>query len=340
MLLPLLGSGLLAGILAGFLGIGGGTVLVPILVALGHDPIQAVATSGLSIVITSLSGSIQNWRMGLLKLDRVVLLGLPALVTAQAGVWVANGLPDRQLLLAFGGLLLLNFYLVEFRKRVVSRAKATKTAKTGQRSAQTTAIEANGPTLADTEEKPPAAEPAAEPTLDSPNALPAASPDRLPDALSDELINPETPGLHLNPTLARLFTGGTAGFLAGVFGIGGGVIMVPLQIVLLGEGIKAAIQTSLGVIVMTAIAATAGHGGLWPWLGNQMGLAAIVGQDPWPVTSNVLWGPGFYLGLGGLVGAQISTRFLPKLDDKTVSFCFRGLLAALAVYIFTQALRL
>ncbi|NER82740.1 MAG: TSUP family transporter, partial [Leptolyngbya sp. SIO1D8] len=76
-------AGLLAGILAGLLGIGGGTVMVPILVTLGYEPIQAVATSSLAIIITSLSGSFQNWRMGYLDFRRVLLLGLPALVTAQ-----------------------------------------------------------------------------------------------------------------------------------------------------------------------------------------------------------------------------------------------------------------
>ena len=283
--LILLGSGVLAGVLAGFLGIGGGTILVPILVALGKDPIQAVATSSLSIVMTSLGGSVQNWRMGLLKVDRVVLLGFPALVTAQGGVALAQFLPDRHLLLAFGGLLLLNVYLVEFRKRVVAE---------GRGGAETT---------------------------DSPEA---------PDP------QPNSPW---HPTAARLVAGGTAGLLAGLFGIGGGVILVPLQILLLGDSLKQAIQTSLGVIVLTAIAATAGHGGLWPWLGNLLGLYHGGGGEPWTINSNVLWLPGLLLGCGGLAGVQVSTRLLPKLDDRTVSVLFRSMLFLLALYIIGQGLQ-
>jgi uncharacterized membrane protein YfcA len=241
-------SGLFSGILAGFLGIGGGTVLVPILVALGYAPVQAVATSSVAIVITSLSGTVQNWRMGYIDFKRVLALGLPALLTAQIGVYLANLFPPHILLIAFGLLLLLNIYLVELRKRLTTE-------------------------------------------------------------------NTQTQEQRFNPILARILTGGAVGILAGLFGVGGGVIMVPLQILLLGEPIKLAIQTSLGVVVLTGISAAFGHA----------------------VSGNILFMEGIILGTGGLVGAQISTRFLPKLPEHVVVFVFRSLLAVLAVYIFWQA---
>ena len=106
-----------------------------------------------------------------------------------------------------------------------------------------------------------------------------------------------------------------AGFLAGLFGIGGGVIMVPLQMLLLQEPIKVAIQTSLGVIVITSISSCFGHA----------------------LNNNVVWLVGIILGCGGLIGVQISTRFLPKLPDKVVGFCFYGMLAMLSVYTFWKA---
>lgn len=240
-------SGLFSGILAGFLGIGGGTILVPLQIALGYIPVQAIATSNLAIVITAISGSVQNWRMGYFSFQRVLLLGFPALLTAQIGVYLANIIPDHILLIAFGMLLLLNIYLVELRKRL-TRGEAQ-------------------------------------------------------------------PQQSVNPTIARVFTGGTAGILAGLFGVGGGVIMVPLQILLLGEPIKVAIQTSLGVIIITSISATIGHA----------------------LSGNILFIAGLILGFGGLLGVQISTRFLPKLPDHVVSIAFRTLLAILAVYMFWQA---
>lgn len=121
--------------------------------------------------------------------------------------------------------------------------------------------------------------------------------------------------MRISPAVARIITGSLAGVLAGLFGIGGGVIMVPLQMLLLRETIKIAIQNSLGVIVITAISASIGHA----------------------INGNVLFLPGFILGFGGLIGAQISTRFLPKISDRTISICFRILLVSLAIYMFWQA---
>lgn len=240
-------GGLLAGILAGFLGIGGGTILVPLMVGLGYTPIQAIATSSLAIVITSISGSIQNWRMGYFDTQRVFYLGLPAMFTAQVGVYLASRFVAYLLLSAFGLLLLLNIYLVD---------------------------------------------------------------------LKNHLIRVNQPqSIAINPAIARFCTGGTAGLLAGLFGVGGGVIMVPMQILLLGEPIKIAIQTSLGAIVFTAVAACFGHA----------------------LSNNVLFIEGILLGVGGLLGTQFSTRLLPKLPESMISIIFRSMLGLLAIYIFWQA---
>ncbi|MBR8827000.1 MAG: sulfite exporter TauE/SafE family protein [Gomphosphaeria aponina SAG 52.96 = DSM 107014] len=247
-LLMLLG-GLFSGLLAGLLGIGGGTVLVPLLVTFGSTPVEAVATSSLAIVMTSIAGSLQNWRMGFLDFRRVLYLGLPSLVTAQFGAYLADQMSDYLLLTTFGIFLIFNLFLSNLRQRV--------------------AAQENSP--------------------------------------ENQVIN---------PILVRLGTGGAAGLLAGLFGVGGGLILVPLQMLLLGEKIKVAIITSLGVIVITAISATFGHA----------------------MRGNVLFYPGLILGAGGVVGSQISTRFLPKLPDKFVSFCFSAFLVILAVYTFWRAL--
>ncbi|NJM98833.1 MAG: sulfite exporter TauE/SafE family protein [Phormidesmis sp. RL_2_1] len=246
-------AGLVSGVLAGFLGIGGGTLLVPVLVQLGFIPVQATATSSLAILVTSSAGSFQNWRMGYLNFEQIVLLGIPAVVTAFLGTFVGDLIAPHVLLVGFGLLLLSNLYLVSLKKRVVQKARFR------------------------------------DPRMGT--------------------------GPAINPVLARLITGSTAGFMAGLFGVGGGVILVPLQILLLGESIKSAVRTSLGVIVITSVAACIGHA----------------------LNQNINWSAGLILGLGGLMGVQVSTRFLPKLSDQTVTKLFRIMLMVLSVYIFWQA---
>ena len=61
--------------------------------------------------------------------------------------------------------------------------------------------------------------------------------------------------------------GVAAGVLAALCGVGGGVIMVPAFVMLLGLDQKVAVATSMAVIVPTAIAATAQHvkNGLIDW---------------------------------------------------------------------------
>jgi uncharacterized protein len=92
--------------------------------------------------------------------------------------------------------------------------------------------------------------------------------------------------------------------------------MVPLQMLLLGETIKVAIQTSLGVVVLTAISATVGHS----------------------INGHVSFSQGLILGIGGLLGAQFGTRYLPKLPDYIVSNLFRFTLLLISIYSFTQGL--
>jgi hypothetical protein len=128
--------------------------------------------------------------------------------------------------------------------------------------------------------------------------------------LTSLLVKQKTETKRLQAILFTVVTGGIAGLLAGLFGIGGGVILVPLQLLLLNAPVKIAIQTSLGVIVITSISACFGHA---------MG-------------GNLLLIDGGLIGIGGLVGAQISTRFLPRMSEQFVNISFRSLLASLFVY--------
>ncbi len=107
-----------------------------------------------------------------------------------------------------------------------------------------------------------------------------------------------------------------AGLLSGLFGVGGGVVMVPLQMLFLNESVKAAVRTSLGAIVAIAVSGLIQH----------------------TLNGNVLWIPGICLGLGGILGAQLGTRLLPRLSEQTVTRLFRAFLVGLAVYMALRSL--
>ena len=118
-----------------------------------------------------------------------------------------------------------------------------------------------------------------------------------------------------SPILARIITGSIAGFLAGLLGIGGGAIMVPLQMLLLNEDIKVAVRTSLGVIVAATISSCILH----------------------LFKGNILFIPGITLGLSGMFGSQLGTRVLPKLSDSLVSRMFILFLGTMALFNYWKA---
>lgn len=72
--LILLGSGV--GILSGFFGIGGGTILVPALLLIGFDMKSAIGISVLQMVFASVYGSYLNLRRGTLDVKTVMTIGL------------------------------------------------------------------------------------------------------------------------------------------------------------------------------------------------------------------------------------------------------------------------
>ena len=221
-------GGLIIGCLAGLLGIGGGILMVPLMVSLGLPPVQGVATSTVAMLLISISGSWQNWRMGQLKFQKVISLGFPSLLTAQVGVYWLQYIPSYVLMSCFIVLLLASIYLIQLRRKLSQQ---------------------------------------------------------------EDVSQFQTPAWISN--LGRIFTGSASGLLAGLFGISGGVIMVPLQIILLGEPMGIAAPTSLGVVVISASSAFMGHA----------------------VTGNVLYSVGILLGITGAIGVQIGTRLLPKIPE-------------------------
>jgi uncharacterized membrane protein YfcA len=100
-----------------------------------------------------------------------------------------------------------------------------------------------------------------------------------------------------------------AGFFGALFGVGGGVIMVPFLILALGFDERPAMATSLGAIGLIALEGTVFyglHGQLKP------GAAALV-------------------GLPAAVGALAGTALQQRLKNRTLSLLFAALLVGVAV---------
>jgi len=100
--------GVLAGVVAGMLGVGGGVLFVPALVLFaGLDQVDAEATSLLAIVPVALVGAWRQYGYGNLRPRDALVIGLLAIPGAVAGVALANVLPERALRLGFAGLLVV-----------------------------------------------------------------------------------------------------------------------------------------------------------------------------------------------------------------------------------------
>ncbi|MDO8210515.1 sulfite exporter TauE/SafE family protein [Conexibacter sp. CPCC 206217] len=108
----------------------------------------------------------------------------------------------------------------------------------------------------------------------------------------------------------RLAAIGTAGGLfSGLFGVGGGTVMVPLLLLWMGYEARSAAATSLGAIVLIAGFAAATQG----------------------LYGNVDVLSGVLVGVPAIGGVLIGTWLQQKLPSDTIAFAFAGLLVVAAV---------
>jgi uncharacterized membrane protein YfcA len=99
--------GLVAGVLAGLFGVGGGILFVPTLtLVLGLTQIHAEASSLLAILPTAAAGAWRQRRYGNVRWRPALILGLSAVVGVEAGVQIAEALPEHALRRLFGVLML------------------------------------------------------------------------------------------------------------------------------------------------------------------------------------------------------------------------------------------
>lgn len=103
-----------------------------------------------------------------------------------------------------------------------------------------------------------------------------------------------------------------AGFMSGLFGVGGGILIVPMLITLAGFGQKRAAGTSLAAIFPISVAGVVSYA----VNGDVALIAAIV------------------LCIGSIIGAQIGSVLLHKLPKKIVQWAFIVFLLIVVVSLF------
>jgi uncharacterized membrane protein YfcA len=102
------GIGLAAGFLSGVLGVGGGILIVPLLVAgVAYQPKPAMATSLAAILLTAIAAAASHAQAGNVAWRDAALIGLPAVGGAVFGAWLHQRISTRNVTLAFSCFLIL-----------------------------------------------------------------------------------------------------------------------------------------------------------------------------------------------------------------------------------------
>ena len=98
--------GTAAGVFSGLFGVGGGTVLVPLLVLwLGYGEREATGTSLAAIVAMAAVALGVQALYGNVRVDYGVAIGVPAVAGVVAGTWLQQRLPTRWITLGFAAFL-------------------------------------------------------------------------------------------------------------------------------------------------------------------------------------------------------------------------------------------
>jgi len=101
--------GTLAGLFSGLFGVGGGSVIVPLLVLwLGYQEHAATATSLAAIIFIAGFAALTQGFYGNVHVLDAVLIGIPAVGGVLIGAWLAQRIPARTVSLLFAGVLVLS----------------------------------------------------------------------------------------------------------------------------------------------------------------------------------------------------------------------------------------
>ncbi len=116
-------------------------------------------------------------------------------------------------------------------------------------------------------------------------------------------------------TMRLAAIGTLAGVFSGLFGVGGGTVIVPLLIFWFGYGERLATGTSLGAIVLIGLLGALAQGGLY---------------------GNVHVGTGLLLSIPAIGGVVAGTAIQQRISQRAVSLLFAALLIAIAIELIVR----
>ena len=100
--------GTAAGLFSGLFGVGGGSIIVPLLVLwLGYEVHEATGTSLAAIVVIAAIAAAMQAGYGNVDVGQAAAIGLPAVAGVVAGTWLQQRVGARAITLAFAAFLVL-----------------------------------------------------------------------------------------------------------------------------------------------------------------------------------------------------------------------------------------
>ena len=109
--------GVVAGVLSGLFGVGGGILFVPILTWLGLTQVHAEASSLLAIIPTVIVGVWRQQCYGNVRWRPAIVLGVASIAATVGGAQVALSLPESTLRKLFGVLIIFTAGQIAWRAR-------------------------------------------------------------------------------------------------------------------------------------------------------------------------------------------------------------------------------
>ena len=296
------------GVLSGLLGIGGGTVMVPLFrLAFGMEPIAATATSLFTIVPTSISGM---WKHAKNKtsLPRVgIVCGLTGACLSPVGVWAANVSPGWAIMGAAAVVVMYSSFTMLKKALAAPKGGAAKGSRKACEKKATTSDAAAVGAAGATGDAAAASLAATAPVAAAPVAAGGSS------AAGAQAAPLEAPAIKLTPKyVAKVaLIGVVAGFMSGYVGVGGGFIMVPLFVSMLGIPMRLASGTSLTAVCILAI-------------------PGVIEQA---VLGNIDYMVGVAMMVGSIPGAIVGANLVKRVPERALRFAFALFLLLMAVLL-------